>query len=141
MRDRAGDRLELQELNARYAHALDHDDLPAFLGLFTDDALYTLETRRSQGHEELAAFFTARQRQGPRTTRHLYSGLQLCFADETLATGTSVWMSFAAQGRPPLSPAEPYLVADMQDRYRLVGGHWLIAERHILPVFRQAMPR
>ena len=140
MRDRPGDRWELQELNARYAHALDHNDLEAFLLLFTPDALYTLQARRSQGREALAAFFTGRQSRGPRTTRHLFSGLQLVFTGDRAATGSSVWMSFAAQGVAPIAPAEPYLVADMQDRYVLQEERWLFAERHILPVFCQSVP-
>ena len=140
MRERAGDWQELEQLNARYAHALDHNELAAFLALFTQDALYTLGPRRSRGHGELAAFFAQRQADGPRTTRHLYSGLQLCFQDAVSATGQSVWMSFAGQGVAPLSPAQPYLVADMQDRYVLQDGRWCVAERHIQPIFRQPVP-
>jgi uncharacterized protein (TIGR02246 family) len=138
MRDRPGDRLELQELNSRYAQALDHNDLDAFLAVFAPDALYRFEQRRSQGHAQLADFFTGRQARGPRTTRHLFSGLQLRFTADDEATGNSVWMSFAAQGLPPFSQAEPFLVADMADRYVLQGGRWLFAERRITPVFRQA---
>lgn len=138
MTERLADRLELQDLNARYAHALDHNDLPEFLSVFTPEAVYSLGARESRGHAELAQFFTGRQAQGVRTTRHLFSGLTIAFQDGGRATATSVWMSFAGTGALPLSPAVPFLVADMHDSYLLVDGRWLICERRIAPVFRSA---
>ena len=137
--DRLADRLALEDLSARYAHALDHDDVAAFLGVFTDDALYTLGARRTQGQAELSTLFTARQSRGARVTRHFFSSLRIAFRGEREATGHSVWMSFAGQGEPPFVPAEPFMVADMEDRYVLHSNRWYIAERHITPVFRQAV--
>ena len=72
---------------------------------------------------------------GPRTSRHIYSGLRFEIESERDATGTSVCLSFAADGLPPL-PAKPFLVGDFVDRYRRGDdGRWRIAERRIQRVF------
>jgi uncharacterized protein (TIGR02246 family) len=128
-------RLALEDLNAAFAHHLDHGDLHALIDLFTEDALYTHGERRSQGRAEIETLFRNRVAKGPRTSRHLYSGLRIEIASPAAATGTSVCLSFAADGNPPL-PAKPFLVADFNDVYRLEhDGRWRFAERHIQRVF------
>ena len=130
------DRLELQDLNARYSHALDHNDLAEFLGVFAADAVYTLGARVSRGQAELSQFFTGRQAMGRRVTRHFCSSFTVTFQDKDNATGGSVWMSFVGNGDPPFEQAAPFMVADMEDRFVRVDGRWLVAERRIIPVFR-----
>ena len=128
-------RLALEELNAAFAWHLDHDEVEALAGLFTDDALYTHGERISRGRDEIEALFRNRLAKGPRTSRHLCSGLRVTLDSATSATGTSVCLSFAADGEPPL-PARPFLVADFVDRYRRGDdGRWRFAERHIHRVF------
>lgn len=128
-------RLALEDLNAAFAHHLDHNETEALALLFTVDALYTHGERRSEGRDEIASLFRNRIASGPRTSRHIYSGLRIAVLSETEATGTSVCLSFAADGLPPL-PAKPFLVADFVDRYRLDDdGCWRFAERHIRRVF------
>jgi ketosteroid isomerase-like protein len=128
-------RLALEDLNAAFTHHLDHGEIEALVALFTPDALYTHGERRSQGREEIDALFRRRVANGPRTSRHLCSGLQIEIASATEASGTSVCLSFAADGLPPL-PARPFLVADFVDRYqRGDDGRWRFAERHIHRVF------
>lgn len=128
-------RFAIEELNAAFAHHLDHGELDALADLFTVDALYTNGDRRSQGRDEISTLFRNRVAKGPRTSRHLYSGLLITIESQSSATGTSVCLSFAADGEPPL-PAKPFLVADFIDRYRLDGdGRWRIASRDINRVF------
>jgi ketosteroid isomerase-like protein len=133
--DRLEIRLALEELNSAFAYHLDHGDIEALVDLFTVDALYTNGDRRSQGRDEIESLFSNRVAKGPRTSRHLYSGLRIVIESKTSASGVSVCMSFAADGVPPL-PAKPFLVADFIDNYRLDSdGRWRIATRHIDPVF------
>ena len=128
-------RLALEELNAAFAHHLDHNEIEALADCFTVDALYTHGERKSEGRNEIEALFRKRIAGGPRTSRHLYSGLRLTIESATQARGTSVCLSFAADGEPPL-PAKPFLVADFVDRYRLDDdGRWRIAARDIRRVF------
>jgi hypothetical protein len=128
-------RLALEDLNAAFTHHLDHNEIENLVGLFTIDALYTHGTRRSTGRAEIDAVFRKRQAAGPRTARHIYSGLRISIEDERHATGHSVCLSFAQDGLPPL-PAIPFLVADFDDVYvRCEDGRWRFRERHITRVF------
>jgi hypothetical protein len=128
-------RLAIEELNSAFAYHLDHGNLDELADLFTVDALYTHGERRSVGRAEISALFHKRVAKGPRTSRHLYSGLRIEIESDTSASGTSVCVSFAADGEPPL-PAKPFLVADFNDRYRLDSdGRWRIAARDIERVF------
>jgi ketosteroid isomerase-like protein len=128
-------RLALEELNAAFAHHLDHGEIDALVDLFAADALYTHGERVSRGRGEIERLFRNRAAKGPRTSRHLLSGLRVSIESATVATGSSVCLSFAADGEPPL-PARPFLVADFEDRYRRdEDGRWRFAERHIHRVF------
>jgi SnoaL-like domain len=128
-------RFSLEDLNSAFARHLDHGELDALVELFTTDALYTHGPRRSEGRDEIRALFVNRTARGPRTSRHLYSGLRFDIADRNHATGASVCLSFAQDGSPPL-PATPFLVADFDDVYvRCEDGVWRFEERHISRVF------
>ena len=143
MTTRLADRLAIEDLNAAFAWHLDHGETDALVALFTDDALYTNGARRSQGRGEIAAFFQGRTAAGPRTARHLMTGLRVTFESDARARGTSVWLSFAANGVAPIEHCAPFMVADFLDDYvREADGAWRIARRHIEPVFRNpAIPR
>ena len=129
-------RLALQDLNSDFAYFLDHDRIDDLVELFTEDALYTHGERRSVGRVAIHALFTARASRGVRTCRHLCTGLRLHIDSETSAGGSSVCLTFAFDGPPPVTPATPHLVADFEDTYRLDrDGKWRIAVRHIRRVF------
>lgn len=133
-------RLALEDLNAAFAEHLDLNRIEDLVDLFTDDALYTHGPRESRGRAEIESLFRKRVEKGPRTSRHLYSGLRIEIVSEREATGRSVCLSFAADGMPPL-PANPFLVADFVDRYRRDDdGRWRFAERHIHRVFVNEAP-
>lgn len=128
-------RLALEDLNADFAHFLDHGPVEALVDLFCEDARYTHGERRSSGRGEIAALFRRRASDAVRTSRHLYSGLRITIHDAANASGTSVCLTFAADGPPP-HPATPLLVADFDDRYRLgTDGRWRFLERHIRRIF------
>jgi ketosteroid isomerase-like protein len=128
-------RFALEDLNAAFTHHLDHGEIAALLDLFTEDALYTHGARRSHGKSEIAALFDKRTAGGPRTSRHIYSGLRLSIDSADRASGHCVCLSFAQDGAPPL-PATPFLVADFDDVYTLCDdGRWRFRERHITRVF------
>lgn len=131
------DRLALEDLNTAFCYLLDNNDVPKLVELFAPDAVYLSGDKRAEGRDQLREYFMARTKNGPRTSRHIYSGLQVQISDENRASGRSVCLSFAQNGLPPLPP-EPFMVADFEDVYvRAASGRWLIAERKILPVFRR----
>jgi len=128
-------RFALEDLNAAFTHHLDHGRIDALVDLFTPDALYTHGARRSRGRAEIEALFRKRTAAGPRTSRHIYSGLRLAIESARRATGQSVCLSFAEDGAPPL-PATPFLVADFDDVYACCDdGRWRFSERHITRIF------
>lgn len=129
-------RIALEDLNTAFTHHLDHNEVDALVDLFTDDVLYTHGTRRSEGRESVEQLFRNRAAAGPRTSRHMYSGLRLDIESRDRATGTSVCMTFGQNGEPPLAPALPILVADFNDVYvRCDDGRWRFRERHIERIF------
>lgn len=129
-------RVALEDLNTAFCYHLDHNDVDALLELFVDDVYYTHGSRVSRGKAELEEVFRNRSATQTRTARHLYSGLTLDIESPARARGTSVCMTFAAYGEPPLSPAIPTLVADFVDQYvRGDDGRWRIKERHIHRIF------
>ena len=129
-------RVALEDLNTAFCYHLDHNDVDALLELFVDDVYYTHGSRVSRGKAEPEEVFRNRPATQTRTARHLYSGLKLDIESPARARGTSVCMTFAAYGEPPLSPAIPTLVADFVDQYvRGDDGRWRIKERHIHRIF------
>jgi hypothetical protein len=129
-------RLALEELNTNFCFYLDHGEIDLLLGLFTEDAIYIHGTRHSSGRAEIATVFDKRREAGPRTARHLYSGLRVHMHAADHASGSSVCMTFASQGEAPLVPAIPHLVADFFDDYvRGDDGIWRIRKRRIERIF------
>ena len=129
-------RFALEDLNAAFTHYLDHDRIDELVDLFTEDAIYTHGERRSEGRDAIRSLFRARAAAGARTCRHLYSGLRLDIDGETTARGSSVCLTFAFDGPPPVTPATPHLVADFEDVYRrCADGKWRIAAREIRRIF------
>jgi hypothetical protein len=133
--ERISIRLALEDLNTDFVHFLDHGNLDALIELFCEDAIYTHGQRRSAGRAEIAELFRKRAASGSRTSRHIYSGLRLSIASARSAHGTSVCLTFAADGAPPL-PAKPLLVADFVDVYRCCeDSRWRFQSRNIRRIF------
>ena len=128
-------RLALEDLNTDFVHFLDYDKVDALTDLFCVDAIYTHGSRRSEGRDDIAELFRKRAAAGTRTSRHIYSGLRLEIDSPSAARGSSVCLTFAADGAPPL-PAKPLLVADFFDEYRLCeDGRWRFLTRDIRRIF------
>ena len=129
-------RIALEELNTDFNYFLDHGEVDRLLDLFTDDVYYTHGERVSHGKHELEQVFRRRSAAGPRTTRHLYSGLKLDVESADCVRGTCVCATFGANALPPVPTATPTLVADFDDLYvRGEDGRWRIKERHIRRLF------
>ena len=135
---RADDRRMIAQLNDDFCHELDRGSAEGFVALFTPEALYTHGARVLRGTEQILEFYVGRTREGPRTSRHMTSGLRIDFTGPAFARGLSVCMTFSAPGLPPIQSTVPAIVADFEDVYAFDSGRWRFAERHIQPQFRAA---
>ena len=128
--------LALEELNADFCRYLDNNMIEELADLFCEDADYSHGARTSRGRAEIHALFSKRLAAGPRTSRHMQTGLRITEVNAQSARGYSVCMTFAFDGVPPISAADPFLVADFIDEYRLCrDGRWRFAKRHIERIF------
>jgi hypothetical protein len=133
--ERFNDLLAIQKLNEDFCYELDRGTPENFAVLFTEAALYTHGPRTSNGRLEILTFAKSRRAAGPRTSRHLQSGLRIEFEGRGRARGVSCCTTFAASAHPPIASTLPILVADFHDLYALEGDRWLLAERNIVPIF------
>jgi hypothetical protein len=133
---RTADRQALAKLNDDFCHELDRGNVEGFVALFTGDALYTNGPRIVRGAAQLCEFYLGRTKDGPRTSRHITSGLRIEFTGDATARGLSVCLTFSSPGLPPIESTAPAIVADFEDVYAFEGARWRIAERHIRPLFR-----
>ncbi|HEX7759361.1 MAG TPA: nuclear transport factor 2 family protein [Caulobacteraceae bacterium] len=132
-------RLEIEELNAEFAHLIDSGQSAAVADLFTETGSYGRATgERSVGRAAIRAAYQVRSDLGPRTARHIFTNLRLVHIDETRIEGRLILTLFAADGPPP-HLAEPFLVADYDDVYVLGDdGRWRYESRTVTWVFTHA---
>lgn len=97
---RPADRQAIARLGDDFCHELDRGTVEGFAALFMPDALYTHGARALRGIEQIREFYSGRTRDGPRTSRHMVTGLRVDFTGETAARGLSVCMTFSAPGLP-----------------------------------------
>jgi len=129
-------RLALTDLNNDFCYFLDNGLVDELVDLFCEDTVYTHGERVSIGRDEVRQLFAGRRGAQNRTSRHIQSGMRFQVADRNSATGQSVCLTFGADAQPPISPADPYLVADFTDEYRHCSdGRWRIQKRHIERIF------
>lgn len=129
-------RLALTDLNNDFCYFLDNGMVDELVDLFCEDAVYTHGERVSTGREEVSQLFAGRRGAKNRTSRHIQTGMRFQITDRSTASGQSVCLTFGANAWPPISPAEPYLVADFIDEYRCCSdGRWRIRKRRIERIF------
>jgi SnoaL-like domain len=147
-------RTEIDTVLADWAWHLDHQDYDAVASLFTEDALFITGAVELRGRPAIRNRYTERVQ--VRSTRHTYSGLRVSpvpghTATITAAAGEyvpvvsmvrawSTWVNYAANAAAPVDDVGVYLVADFEDvlvaATGAAGRQWYIAERRIIPVFR-----
>jgi ketosteroid isomerase-like protein len=134
--DEEADRRAITALNDDFCHELDRGTVAGLVALFMPDAVYSREERVSSGQAEIRALFEARTAGGPRTSRHLTSGLRIAFTGSDQAVGLSICTVYTAAGMPPVSGTLPGAVADFEDVYMRTEDGWRFARRHIRTIFQ-----
>ncbi|AHH97451.1 hypothetical protein GCM10010174_06590 [Kutzneria viridogrisea] len=130
----AATRAAIADLNARFAWALDSHNWTALRDVLTADVHYVSVGREFHDADSVIASFQARP--ATRTTRHGLGNLLLRDGPQGSILGWSSWHTFASNDA-AARDVPLFMVADFQDTYTSdANGAWRIAERIIVPVFR-----
>jgi uncharacterized protein (TIGR02246 family) len=121
------DRLEIQDLLARYNHAIDSADAAAWAATYTADGTFTSGGRTRSGTAELEAFaadFAARMP----GSRHWVNNVLID------GDGDQAWMSCYLQllKTGGGEPATLVTTARYEDTLRRVDGAWRFASRNVM---------
>lgn len=128
-------RAEIDNLNARFAWALDRHDWAMLEDVLAPDVRYSSIGRDLRGASAVIRSF--RSRPEGRTTRHGRGNLLLVAGPMGSVIGRGSWHTFASNG--PTNHVPLFMVADFDDTYtRDDSGAWRISERVITAVFRDA---
>jgi ketosteroid isomerase-like protein len=151
------DRMEIEQLCARYALALDTGDADRVGALFTEDALFDVGGTPFKGREQIKGFakglrasfkMDARppvddlgRRFAP--MRHIISNLVLDVNGDT-ATADSFWTELLSSGREASGAGKPPAVINAgryRDLFVKQNGRWLIKERKVIvDMYEQLSP-
>ena len=129
-------RVEIDAVLADWAWHVDHGEIDDLVELFTEDARFEPQPGAElHGRPRIRQRYTTRI--GPRTTRHVYSGLRLEVVSPAWVRATSTWVTYAANETAPVHDATTYQVADFHDLFtRCPDRRWRICDRTIVSVFR-----
>ncbi|WNV88963.1 nuclear transport factor 2 family protein [Umezawaea sp. Da 62-37] len=123
---------ELSTLVTALWFEIDHGGGSAASGFFTADAELTFSRRTFRGTGEIDGVYRDRAARGPRVSRHLMSNFHVLHHEPGRVDAVSALVLYAQDGEPPVPTTVPVLVADVFDRFVLLGGAgWLIASRRI----------
>jgi len=137
------DRLEILELSARYARALDHD-LEMWSGLFTEDAVLDYPTEGKQkllSPDEMKQHLAQLHAQGM-TSQHLMSNV-FFDVDGNVASGHAEARVLSCTPMPTSGEVEVIdRIADYDDLYARTERGWRIARRraNVRWANRQVLP-
>ena len=113
----SADRMEIQELMARYNHAIDFGDVEAWVGTFVDDGVFHGSMGRFEGRQALTDFAHGFVRDYP-DGRHWINNIVIDGDGETATAACYLHMFRASGDRPTVATGRYH------DRLRRVGGRW-----------------
>jgi 3-phenylpropionate/cinnamic acid dioxygenase small subunit len=135
----AGQALEIHHALARLAHLADSGELPDYLDLFTEDAVWEtpaveatgMSADRRVGRADIAAGVLARRAagiQGSATaTRHVVHTIDVRIGPDGTAASTACWAFY----RSTVTAPELAGMGRYDDTWRLTGDGWKLAHRRI----------
>lgn len=137
--DHTADRVEIQDLQARYLFALDWQDADAYAATFSEDGVLDWAGGVVNGREAIRkevhgmrAYFEKHEKADapvrPARLRHFISNVVVDF-DGDRATGRAYWFELNDDNR----DRHPYVggYGHYEDELRRVDGHWLFTRRKI----------
>ncbi|WP_425409814.1 nuclear transport factor 2 family protein [Hyphococcus sp.] len=127
-------------LNHDYAIARDTADADAFAGLFTEDAVFTMQGQTFAGREKILE----RLKPGASANfaRLLINTVQIKPTSGDTASGVTYFTMFmAAEGNEPDLPVTDFIVfmGEYHDKYLMTGEGCKITDRKTVPMFSGAL--
>jgi uncharacterized protein (TIGR02246 family) len=134
------DRLQIEDLCARYVMALDTSDGDEYSSLFTQDAVLDINGRQTEtGRTAIRKMIDGFKAMQPQATassdrvfgpvRHVVTSLVLNIRGTT-ATGESYWMEVQSNGRD--HPPTVFNIGRYEDEFVKLHGKWLLHHRKII---------
>ncbi len=127
--------LKIHQLVSEFAYRVDMLGGHSVEQLFAEDGYYEADGQRSTGRAAILRAYELRSARGPRTSRHLFTNLRLVWGGKSTYRATTIMLLFARDGD-GVHTAEPLLVADVSDEYRVTDdGELEIQSRRLTTVF------
>jgi len=124
------DRLEIQELMARYSFGINFGDIEGFVGCFTDDAIFETPLGTQKGAEALRKYVSSRsEERRARPVRHFVTNLIFTELQEDQATTKSYF--FMTRVLKDSDTIQFLTTGTYTDKLRKTGGKWRISHRKI----------
>jgi SnoaL-like domain len=124
------ERLAVLALVAEHAWRNDHGQADRLWELVTEKYTSDGPMGTMAGRDALRAW-GAKRVLNPSKVRHVISNTRV-FREDGDLRATSYYVAFRDTGTNPSIPAS---MGEYHDRFELVDGEWLLAERNIVPVF------
>lgn len=125
-----------------YARHLDLGVASDVAELFTEDAVWELDSTRLEGREQIRKHFAALDSDRNRASRHVHTNFVLddiAGTDGTQTTTAMVYLTLYRGSRvgdkPAQLNAQPLFVGHYDDVYSFVDGTCLIKKRRVVPAF------
>jgi hypothetical protein len=120
-------RLACQDLMIQSYRLVDNGRASGATELFTEDGRFAIAGSVDiNGKESLTRFFSTREDDTERKTRHCLTNLAFSSSSAGEASIRATLILFVLSGS---DPTTPNALADVEDTYRMEGGRWRIAAR------------
>jgi len=124
------DRLEIQELMARYSFGINFGDIEGFVGCFSDDAIFETPLGTHKGSEALRKYVSSRsEERRTRPVRHFVTNLIFTELREDRATTKSYF--FMTRVLKDSDTIQFLTTGTYTDKLRKIDGKWRISHRKI----------
>jgi hypothetical protein len=140
---------QLHHLVMEFAAELDHNNGQTIDELYTEDGLLYMGARPIEGRAAILGFYKERlarlaveQKDGVRTSRHVFTNVRVRLDAEDRATVDFISVQYAGEGKPPIMGlTAPTSVADCKMLCRLeADGAWRVAQFSGEPCFLAGDP-
>jgi SnoaL-like domain len=127
-------RAEIEAMLIEHSWLIDHGHANQIGALYTEDAELLLPDDPRRGRAAITAWGLERVAERDRLTRHVHGNLRLIALGPHEVAGTLTVVVYRTLNAAVFDPG-PATVAEYEDEYLRVDGHWRIRSRRIAKIF------